>query len=142
MTRNKQRPEETANDGRRIQGEVDRLEQNSAKTKSKPGKPMQVGEREYPAKFPAQHLEKSGSEKDLRLKPMYQAPSYEGSRKLQDMVALITGGDSGIGRAVAVLYAREGADVAICYLEESNDAEETKRAVEKEGRRAILIAGY
>jgi NAD(P)-dependent dehydrogenase (short-subunit alcohol dehydrogenase family) len=64
-----------------------------------------------------------------------------GSGKLQGMVALITGGDSGIGRAVSVLYAREGADIAIVYLNEHEDAEETKRAVEKEGRRCLLIAG-
>jgi NAD(P)-dependent dehydrogenase (short-subunit alcohol dehydrogenase family) len=72
---------------------------------------------------------------------MYQAPHYQGSEKLAGMVALITGGDSGIGRAVAVLYAREGADVAIAYLDEYEDAEETKRAVEAEGRRCIVMAG-
>ena len=72
---------------------------------------------------------------------MYEAPGYKGSEKLKDMVAIITGGDFGIGRAVAVLYAREGADVAIVYLNEHEDAQETKRAVEKEGRRCILISG-
>ena len=72
---------------------------------------------------------------------MYDAPYYLGSRKLEDKVALITGGDSGIGRAVAILYAREGADVAIVYLTEHGDAKETKAAVEKEGRRCILISG-
>jgi hypothetical protein len=72
---------------------------------------------------------------------MSDAPDYKGSDKLLDMVALITGGDSGIGRAVAILYAREGADVAIIYLDEHVDAEETKRAVEAEGRRCITIAG-
>ena len=69
---------------------------------------------------------------------MFEAPEYLGSGKLKDKVALISGGDSGIGRAVAVLFAREGADVAIAYLNEHEDAEETKRAVEKEGRRCIL----
>jgi NAD(P)-dependent dehydrogenase (short-subunit alcohol dehydrogenase family) len=72
---------------------------------------------------------------------MYDAPHYKGSEKLAGKVALITGGDSGIGRAVAVLYAREGADVAVAYLNEHEDAEETKRAVENEGRRCILISG-
>jgi NAD(P)-dependent dehydrogenase (short-subunit alcohol dehydrogenase family) len=80
-------------------------------------------------------------ERELRPRPLYQAPEYRGSGKLEGMVALITGGDSGIGRAVAVLYAREGADVAIVYLNEHEDAEETRRAVEAEGRRALLIPG-
>jgi NAD(P)-dependent dehydrogenase (short-subunit alcohol dehydrogenase family) len=72
---------------------------------------------------------------------MYEAPAYLGSEKLRDMVALVTGGDSGIGRAVAVLFARAGADVAIAYLNEHRDAAETKRAVEKEGRRCIMLSG-
>ena len=72
---------------------------------------------------------------------MYKAPFYRGSEKLRDMVAIVTGGDSGIGRAVAVLFAREGADVAVAYLNEDGDAEETKRAVEHEGRRCILLPG-
>jgi NAD(P)-dependent dehydrogenase (short-subunit alcohol dehydrogenase family) len=72
---------------------------------------------------------------------MYDAPHYLGSQKLKDKVALVTGGDSGIGRSVAVLYAREGADVAIAYLNEHTDAEMTRRAVEKEGRRCLLLSG-
>jgi NAD(P)-dependent dehydrogenase (short-subunit alcohol dehydrogenase family) len=73
--------------------------------------------------------------------PKAQAHEYQGSGKLKDKVAVITGGDSGIGRAVAVLFAREGADVAVMYLNEDQDAEETRRMVEQEGRRCILISG-
>jgi NAD(P)-dependent dehydrogenase (short-subunit alcohol dehydrogenase family) len=92
--------------------------------------------------MPAQSLEKPGIESELELKPRYEAPLYRGSDKLKGRKALVTGGDSGIGRAVAVLFAREGADVAIVYLpEEQSDAEETREAVEREGRRCLLIAG-
>lgn len=101
------------------------------------------GKQEEPkSPLPPQHQQKPGLESRMHPRPRYQAPLYKGSNKLKDKVALITGGDSGIGRAIAVLYAREGADVAIVHLEEEQrDAEETRRAVEKEGRRAILIAG-
>lgn len=92
--------------------------------------------------FPAQHLERPGLESELRPPPRYRAPSYRGAEKLARQVALVTGGDSGMGRAVAVQFAREGADVAIVYLpEEQSDAETTRAAIADEGRRALLIAG-
>lgn len=102
---------------------------------------MQAGHRPQPVQMPAQHLERSGQESDLSLHPRFMAPDYRGSGKLEGMAALITGGDSGIGRAVAVLYAREGCDVAIVYLHSNEDAEETRRHVQAEGRRCELIAG-
>lgn len=103
---------------------------------------MQAGARAYPEpKFPGQHLLKPGHEADLRPSPKFKASHYRGSEKLLNMVALVTGGDSGIGRAVAVLFAREGADIAIAYLNEHRDAAETKRAVEEEGRRCTLFSG-
>jgi NAD(P)-dependent dehydrogenase (short-subunit alcohol dehydrogenase family) len=90
--------------------------------------------------MPPQHQPKPGIEAELEPRPNYLAPHYKGAEKLKDKVALITGGDSGIGRAVAVLFAREGADVAFTYLkQEKRDADETKRAVEAEGQRAIAV---
>src|ERR1700722_1659838 len=91
-----------AKSGRRIQEEVDQKDKSSA-SGWKMDKPMPAGQRDCPAGFPNQHLEKPGIEGQLEVKPMYEAPDYKGSGKLQDKVALITGGDSGIGRAVAVL---------------------------------------
>jgi hypothetical protein len=124
---------------RKIQAGIDRIDERSAQEEN--SKPMQAGQREYPTGFPEQHLGKPGLEEELELAPMYEAPGYQGSEKLKGMAALITGADSGIGRAVAVLFAREGADVAIAYLSEDEDAEITKRAVEKEGGRCILLPG-
>ena len=102
---------------------------------------MQAGAREYPVHFPKQHLDKPGLEADLQLEPMYDAPHYKGSEKLIDKVALITGGDSGIGRAVAVCSRAKAPTSASLYLSEDEDAAETKHAVEAEGRRCMLIAG-
>jgi NAD(P)-dependent dehydrogenase (short-subunit alcohol dehydrogenase family) len=103
---------------------------------------VQAGAREHPTEHPAQHLPKPGLEAQLQQKPQFEAPDYRGSGKLQGLSTLITGGDSGIGRAVAVLFAREGADVAFVHLdEESEDARETCRWVEREGRECLPIAG-
>ncbi len=92
--------------------------------------------------MPPQHQRKPGLESKLDPRPRYQAPHYRGADKLKNKVALITGGDSGIGRAVAVLFAREGADVAFTYLpQEKSDADETVEAVEQEGRTALPLSG-
>jgi NAD(P)-dependent dehydrogenase (short-subunit alcohol dehydrogenase family) len=92
--------------------------------------------------MPEQHQRKPGLESKMTPRPRYLAPHYKGAEKLRRKVALITGGDSGIGRAVAVLFAREGADVAITHLpEEESDARETVQAVENEGRSGFSISG-
>jgi NAD(P)-dependent dehydrogenase (short-subunit alcohol dehydrogenase family) len=137
---NAREAQQTTEKQREIQREQDRQEpQQGGGGKDKGA--VQTGSRAYPDTIPAQHLEKPGQEADMVLKPQFLAPDYRGSGKLKGMVALITGGDSGIGRAVAVLYAREGADVAIVYLSSHEDAQETKRYVEQEGRQCELIAG-
>lgn len=122
------------------------IQDDVAKADRKGGKQgdeaMQAGARLYPVPpFPKQHQPKPGVEAKLDPPPMYDAPFYKGSGKLEGKVALITGGDSGIGRSVAVLYAREGADIAICHLEEGRDANDTIAAVEAEGRRCLAFAG-
>jgi NAD(P)-dependent dehydrogenase (short-subunit alcohol dehydrogenase family) len=95
-----------------------------------------------PITFPPQHQNRQpGIESEMVPSPIYNNPEYVGSRKLMNKVALITGGDSGIGRAVAVAFAKESADVAIVYLYERSDALETKVAVEALGRRCLTIEG-
>jgi NAD(P)-dependent dehydrogenase (short-subunit alcohol dehydrogenase family) len=90
---------------------------------------------------PQEQEQQPGREDKMRPKPKSGASDYIGCGKLRDRVALVTGGDSGIGRAVAVLFAKEGADVAVVYLNEHKDATETKRLVESQGRKCLLIAG-
>jgi NAD(P)-dependent dehydrogenase (short-subunit alcohol dehydrogenase family) len=90
---------------------------------------------------PQEQNHRPGIESEMTPKPKAEKPEYKACGKLQGKVALITGGDSGIGRAVAIIFAKEGADVAISYLNEHGDAKETKRQVEEEGRKCILIPG-
>jgi NAD(P)-dependent dehydrogenase (short-subunit alcohol dehydrogenase family) len=138
MAANEHDTAKTVQTQRKIQAEIDKKKE---KASSGSGEAMQAGQRLYPSEFPKQHLKKPGAESELATAPMYTGPEYIGSGKLKGMTALITGGDSGIGRAVAVLFAREGADVAIVYLSEDEDAETAKHAVEKEGQHCLLIRG-
>jgi NAD(P)-dependent dehydrogenase (short-subunit alcohol dehydrogenase family) len=113
-----------------------------AKAKDKPKAPTNPRQPEPVPPFPPQHQDKPGIESRLDPRPRYLAQDYRAARKLEGRIALVTGGDSGIGRAVAVLFAREGADVAIGHLDaERSDAEETRRAVESLGRKCLLIEG-
>jgi len=138
----RKRSGKTAAAGQRaIQKRADALDKKKTSKKDKP-KPVQAGTRKQPQNpMPRQHLTKPGNEHALELEPRFLAPDYAGSGKLAGMAAIITGGDSGIGRAVAVLFAREGADVAVLYLDEHEDAEVTRKHVENEGRSCIVIAG-
>ncbi|MDQ1110412.1 NAD(P)-dependent dehydrogenase (short-subunit alcohol dehydrogenase family) [Stenotrophomonas rhizophila] len=104
-------------------------------------KATQAGSRKQPETMPAQHIAKPGNEHELDLAPRFLAPDYVGSGKLKGKRAIITGADSGIGRAVAVLFAREGADVAVLHLDEAEDAEVTRQHVDAEGTRCVVIAG-
>lgn len=129
------------------------VEAPDAQSKSRPPSPTRKRSRStksaerrierYPKNpLPAQHQDKPGLEAEMKPRPQYAAPHYKPAGKLAGRTALITGGDSGIGRAVAVLYAKEGADVAITHLpEEERDAQQTKAAVESAGRRCLLLEG-
>jgi NAD(P)-dependent dehydrogenase (short-subunit alcohol dehydrogenase family) len=139
--KSKRGAEQTAEKHRKVQREIDAADRKKKSGGKETKSPVQAGSRKQPEKLSRTHLTKPGLEVNLEPRPRYLAPQYQGSGKLEDMVAIITGGDSGIGRAVAVLYAREGADVAIVYLNEHVDAQETLEAVEKEGRRCLLIPG-
>ena len=133
--------EATAAQQRSIQSRQDQKDASNPH-KEDEHKAVQTGGHEQPAPpMSSQHLAKPGIEAQMEQKPRFMAEGYQGSNKLQGMTAIVTGGDSGIGRAVAVLFAREGADVAILYLNEHEDAEETRRCVEAEGRRCITISG-
>ena len=139
-TRAKRAVAETTRTQRALQ---DRAESRNAAAPETSGKgAVQAGARRQPTNpLPKQQLEKPGLESELSPRPRFLAPDYKGSGKLEGRVALVTGADSGIGRAVAVLFAREGADVAVAYLSEHGDAEETRRHVEAEGRRCLLLPG-
>src|SRR6185503_15444905 len=97
--------------------------------KKKPGKEVN----------PPQHQRRPGTERKMKPAPVFDYPRVKGSGKLKNKIALITGGDSGIGKAVAILFAKEGADIAIAYLKEHRDAKETKRIIEEQYQRQCLL---
>ena len=130
---------DTAQAERDIQAAIDQADKTTNKADEEA---PQTGARKYPIPpLPKQHQAKPGVEAKLDPQPMFDAPYYIGSQKLKDKVAIVTGGDSGIGRSVAVLFAREGADIAVLYLDEHDDAKTTQKAVENEGRKCVTIAG-
>jgi NAD(P)-dependent dehydrogenase (short-subunit alcohol dehydrogenase family) len=127
---------------RAIQGRQDQIDADKQGRQTHSKAAPQTGAHQQPVPpMPKQHLAKPGFESQMELRPRFMAEGYKGSGKLEGQAAIVTGGDSGIGRAVAVLFAREGADVAILYLNEHEDAAETARCIEAEGRRCIAIAG-
>lgn len=134
-------PEDVANQQKAIQSRQDQRDASMQKEQQGEQGAVQTGPEQPAPPMPQQHLAKPGLEADMDVRPRFLAEHYKGSGKLQGMTAIVTGGDSGIGRAVAVLFAREGADVAIMYLNEHEDAAETKRYVEAEGRRCHAVAG-
>jgi NAD(P)-dependent dehydrogenase (short-subunit alcohol dehydrogenase family) len=141
MASSKKSSSQTARLQQRIQRATD-AKDASGRGKKKAKSPAQAGAKNYPVNpLPKKHLRKPGLEADLVPAPQFEAPAYRGSGKLDGRVAIITGGDSGIGRAVAVLFAREGADVAIVYLNEHKDARKTRDHIEAEGRQCLLIDG-
>ncbi|MGI4845336.1 MAG: SDR family oxidoreductase [Janthinobacterium lividum] len=131
--------DDVANKQKAIQSRQD--QQDGSMQKAENEEAVQTGVQQPAPPMPEQHLAKPGIEAQMEMKPKFMAEQYKGSGKLEGMSAIVTGADSGIGRAVAVLFAREGADVAVMYLNEHEDAEETKRCIEAEGRRCITIAG-
>ncbi|KFC74408.1 SDR family oxidoreductase [Massilia varians] len=131
--------DDVANKQKAIQSRQD--QQDGSMQKAENDEAVQTGIQQPAPPMPEQHLAKPGIEAQMEMKPKFMAEQYKGSGKLEGMSAIVTGADSGIGRAVAVLFAREGADVAVMYLNEHEDAEETKRCVEAEGRRCVTIAG-
>lgn len=132
-------PDNTADKQKAIQSQQDQKDATSQPKESEAA--VQTGVDQPAPPMSSQHLAKPGIEAQMEQRPRFMAEGYKGSGKLDGKVAIVTGGDSGIGRAVAVLFAREGADVAVMYLNEHEDAEETKRCIEAEGRRCITIAG-
>ena len=100
-----------------------------------------MGESNQAGQPPQHQDQRPGIESQMTPLPEFERPAYRAAGKLEGKVALITGGDSGIGRSVAVHFAKEGADVVVVYLNEHGDAEKTKREVEQEGRRCLLLAG-
>ncbi len=136
----KKEAEKTARKHQQIQQEV--AMKDKQHPPRKPQQAMQAGARKYPVPpVDDKHLKKPGKEAELNMEPLYDAPYYKGSGKLKNKVAIITGGDSGIGRSVAILFAREGADICIIYLNEHEDATITKTLVEKEGKRCLILSG-